>query len=113
LRWRKGVRLTEPMPYLAFLGLMARARCVLTDSRGNQEETTALGVPCLTLRKNTERPVTVRQGTNRVIGDDPSRIETSVDEVLAGCWPTGVRPALWDGHAAERIVDRVRAWKPR
>jgi UDP-N-acetylglucosamine 2-epimerase (non-hydrolysing) len=108
-----GVRLSEPMPYLAFLGLMAKARCVLTDSGGIQEETTALGVPCLTLRENTERPVTVRQGTNRVIGADSSRIEQSVDEVLAGRWPAGVRPALWDGQAAERIVERVRAWSPR
>lgn len=101
-RW---VQLCEPLPYLTFLGLMARARCVLTDSGGIQEETTALGVPCLTLRDNTERPVTVRQGTNRLIGTDPARIEPAVAEVLADQWPQGTGPELWDGHAAERIVD--------
>ncbi|MFO0909494.1 MAG: UDP-N-acetylglucosamine 2-epimerase (non-hydrolyzing) [Isosphaeraceae bacterium] len=103
------VRLCAPMPYLAFLGMMARARCVLTDSGGIQEETTALGVPCLTLRENTERPVTLTQGTNRLIGSDPGRIVESVDQVLSGDWPTGTRPALWDGHAAERIADILLA----
>jgi UDP-N-acetylglucosamine 2-epimerase (non-hydrolysing) len=101
----EGVLLGEPLPYLEFLGLMARARCVLTDSGGIQEETTALGIPCLTLRENTERPVTIHQGTNRLIGPDPARIEAAVGEVLAGRWPTGVRPPLWDGHAASRIAD--------
>ncbi|MFO0951314.1 MAG: UDP-N-acetylglucosamine 2-epimerase (non-hydrolyzing) [Isosphaeraceae bacterium] len=106
----RRVHLSEPMPYVEFLGLMARARCVLTDSGGIQEETTALGVPCLTLRENTERPVTIRQGTNRLIGADPAGIEGAVEEVLAGRWPGGVRPALWDGHAARRIVDVVEQW---
>jgi UDP-N-acetylglucosamine 2-epimerase (non-hydrolysing) len=101
----RSVQLTEPLPYLAFLGMMARARYVLTDSGGIQEETTALGVPCLTLRDNTERPVTVAHGTNRLVGSDPSKIVPSVDEVLDGRWPTGIRPALWDGKAARRIVD--------
>ena len=99
------VRLTPPLPYLAFLGMMARARCVLTDSGGIQEETTALGVPCLTLRDNTERPITIREGTNRLVGADPSKIEPAVDDVLAGRWPTGARPKFWDGRAARRIVD--------
>lgn len=106
----KRLRLCEPLPYLAFLGLMARARCVLTDSGGIQEETTALGVPCLTLRANTERPVTVTEGTNRLIGTDPSRIAPAVDDVLGGRWPKGARPALWDGHAAPRIVERIQRW---
>lgn len=107
-----GVRVGAPMPYLEFLGLMARARLVLTDSGGIQEETTALGVPCLTLRENTERPITITEGTNRLIGPDPSRISAAVDDVLAGRWPTGVRPALWDGHAARRIGEVLSQWRP-
>jgi len=105
-----GVKLCEPMPYLAFLGMMAKAKCVLTDSGGIQEETTALGVPCLTLRENTERPVTIKQGTNRLVGSDPQAIEGAVGEVLEGRWPVGVRPALWDGHAAVRIADVLTAY---
>ena len=101
----EGVRLCEPLPYLAFLGMMAKARCVLTDSGGIQEETTALGVPCLTLRENTERPITVKQGTNRLVGSNPRAIENAVGEVLAGRWTAGTRPPLWDGHAASRIAD--------
>ncbi len=104
-----GVKLCEPLPYLAFLGMMAKAKCVLTDSGGIQEETTALGVPCLTLRENTERPITVKQGTNRLVGSDPQAIERAVNEVLGGRWPVGVRPALWDGHAAVRIADVLMA----
>jgi UDP-N-acetylglucosamine 2-epimerase (non-hydrolysing) len=107
-----GLRLTEPLPYLSFLGLMARARLVLTDSGGIQEETTALGVPCLTLRENTERPVTVTSGTNRLVGSDPAKIEAAVEEILGGRWPAGRRPETWDGHAARRIVDVITAWRP-
>ncbi len=101
----EGVKLCEPLPYLSFLGMMAKAKCVLTDSGGIQEETTALGVPCLTLRENTERPITVKQGTNRLVGSNPQAIEEAVGEVFAGHWTTGKRPPLWDGHAAERIAD--------
>ena len=104
-----GIRLTEPLSYLTFLGLMARARCVLTDSGGIQEETTALGVPCLTLRENTERPATIHEGTNRLVGTDPARIEAGFDAVLNGDTPTNRRPPLWDGHAARRIVDVLLA----
>lgn len=107
-----GMRLTEPLPYLAFLGLMAKARLVLTDSGGIQEETTALAVPCLTLRENTERPITVTGGTNRLVGNDPAAIESSVSEILAGRWPTGRRPDTWDGHAARRIVDVIASRHP-
>ncbi len=105
-----GVVLCEPLPYLAFLGMMAKARCVLTDSGGIQEETTALGVPCLTLRENTERPITILEGTNKLVGTDPAAIEEGVSDVLAGRWRAGVRPELWDGRAATRIVDVLEAF---
>jgi len=100
-----GIRTCEPLPYLTFLGLMAKARVVLTDSGGIQEETTALGVPCLTLRENTERPVTVTQGTNRLVGTDREEICRCVDRVLSGDWPAGQQVPLWDGRASSRIVD--------
>jgi UDP-N-acetylglucosamine 2-epimerase (non-hydrolysing) len=99
-----GLRLIEPQPYLDFVQLMASARCVLTDSGGIQEETTALRVPCLTLRENTERPITATRGTNRVVGVDPIAIFGAWREVVGGCWPAGELPELWDGKAAERIV---------
>jgi UDP-N-acetylglucosamine 2-epimerase (non-hydrolysing) len=98
------LRCVEPQGYLAFLDLMMHARLVLTDSGGVQEETTILGVPCLTLRENTERPVTVIQGTNTLVGTDPQRIVDAVDAVLAGQGKEGSVPELWDGRAAERIV---------
>jgi UDP-N-acetylglucosamine 2-epimerase (non-hydrolysing) len=102
---RLGARLCEPLGYLEFLHLMARCRLVLTDSGGIQEETTILGVPCLTLRPATERPVTVTEGTNRVIGSAPERILPEVKRILAGDVPEGGVPELWDGRAAERIVN--------
>lgn len=80
---------------------------VLTDSGGLQEETTALGIPCITLRENTERPVTVDEGTNTVVGVDPARIVAAAGYVLAGGGKTGRRPDLWDGRAAERIVSAL------
>jgi UDP-N-acetylglucosamine 2-epimerase len=83
---------------------MDRARLVLTDSGGVQEETTALGVPCLTLRENTERPATVDQGTNQLVGADPKRIVAAAKKVLSGATSKSARPPLWDGHAAERIT---------
>ena len=95
---------TPPLSYMEFLNLWKDAAVVLTDSGGLQEETTALGVPCITLRDNTERPVTVSQGTNVLAGSDPVRIERAVSKVLRGELKAGRRPALWDGHAAERIV---------
>jgi UDP-N-acetylglucosamine 2-epimerase (non-hydrolysing) len=99
-----NLRVTEPLGYLEFLNLMANARLVLTDSGGIQEETTILGVPCLTLRENTERPVTVTQGTNTVVGSDPQRIVAEALAILDGKGKTGRVPELWDGRAAERIV---------
>jgi UDP-N-acetylglucosamine 2-epimerase (non-hydrolysing) len=103
----EGVRVCESLPYKTFLGLMAKAKVVLTDSGGIQEETTALGVPCLTLRDNTERPVTLTHGTNRLVGSDPERIVQSLDQILAGAWPSGDRVPLWDGRASIRIAEVV------
>ena len=93
-----------PQPYLVMLGLLKEARLVLTDSGGIQEETTGLGVPCLTLRDNTERPITVSEGTNRVVGTDPATILAAVDEILGTGGKRGRIPPLWDGRAAERIA---------
>lgn len=103
-----AVTLTPPLSFMDFLGLWRHAAVVLTDSGGLQEETTALGVPCLTLRDTTERPITVDQGTNEVVGTDPARIMDAVRRVLRGEGKQGRRPALWDGHAAERIVRILR-----
>lgn len=97
--------LTEPLGYLDFLRLMADARLVLTDSGGIQEETTVLGVPCLTLRENTERPVTVSEGTNTIVGGDPEVIVAEARRVLESGGKKGRTPRLWDGQAAERILD--------
>lgn len=105
-----SVRVCEPMPYLTFLGLLAKAKCVLTDSGGIQEETTALNIPCLTLRENTERPVTLTCGTNRLVGTDVEKINAGIAEIMAGKWPNARQPLLWDGKAAHRIVDAVEAW---
>jgi UDP-N-acetylglucosamine 2-epimerase (non-hydrolysing) len=102
------LRLVDPLGYLDFLALEAGARLVLTDSGGVQEETTALGVPCLTLRENTERPVTVREGTNVLVGRDPDRIVTEARRVLREGAPGRV-PALWDGRAGERVAEVIVA----
>ena len=99
-----NLRLVDPLPYLDFVQLMANTHCVLTDSGGIQEETTALGVPCLTLRENTERPITVSRGTNRVIGVEPHAIYSHWRRAADGQWPKGELPELWDGQAARRIV---------
>ena len=100
----RGLRLIEPMGYLDFLKLQKHAALVLTDSGGIQEETTVLGVPCLTLRENTERPATVEVGTNTVVGVAPERIVAEADAVLGGRYKAGRIPDLWDGRAAQRIV---------
>ena len=99
-----------PQGYLEMLGLMAEARIVLTDSGGLQEETTALGIPCLTLRENTERPITVDQGTNTMVGTDIDAIRRHAAATLAGRGKRGRVPELWDGHAAERIAADLADW---
>jgi UDP-N-acetylglucosamine 2-epimerase (non-hydrolysing) len=104
------VALLPPQGYLEMLGLLAGAALVLTDSGGIQEETTALGIPCLTMRENTERPVTVEQGTNTLVGRDRRQALDSVDAILRGQGKRGRMPELWDGRAAERIAHHLRAW---
>jgi UDP-N-acetylglucosamine 2-epimerase (non-hydrolysing) len=98
------VTLIGPQPYMPFLHLWKDAAVVLTDSGGLQEETTALGVPCVTIRENTERPVTVEEGTNVLAGTEPQSVIAAARSAIAGRSPKGRRPALWDGRAAERIV---------
>jgi len=97
--------LIPPIGYLDFLCLLSKATLVLTDSGGIQEETTALGVPCLTLRENTERPITISEGTNQLIGTDPAKIIAAAHDIIAGKGKPGRIPPFWDGHAAARIVD--------
>ncbi len=106
--------MTAPLGYLEFLRLLtgaqmvltdSGAQMVLTDSGGIQEETTALGVPCLTLRDSTERPITVAEGPNTIVGTDPASIESAVEKLRASPASEARRPELWDGHAAERIMD--------
>ncbi|MFI4953663.1 MAG: UDP-N-acetylglucosamine 2-epimerase, partial [Burkholderiales bacterium] len=107
-----GARITllPPQGYLEMLGLMGQARLVLTDSGGIQEETTALAVPCLTMRDNTERPITVEQGTNTLVGRNRARTLECVDDIMKNGGKRGRAPELWDGRAAERIADDLSAW---
>jgi UDP-N-acetylglucosamine 2-epimerase (non-hydrolysing) len=104
------VALTGPLPYMTFLDIWKDAAVVLTDSGGLQEETTALSVPCVTLRENTERPVTVEEGTNVVAGTDPDLILKATRNALSARPAKGRQPALWDGRSSERIVDALIAW---
>ena len=99
------LHLLDPLPYMEFLALEQRAAVVITDSGGVQEETTYLRVPCLTLRANTERPVTVTQGTNVVVGNDREKLRLELGKILDGNFKAGQPPPLWDGHAAERIAE--------
>lgn len=98
------LQILEPLSYVEFLGMQSRATVVITDSGGIQEETTYLGVPCLTLRENTERPVTVSQGSNVLVGRDPEKLRFELSRVLAGQAKKGTIPPLWDGHTGERIA---------
>ncbi len=103
-----NLTLCEPLGYIDFIRLVSRARVVITDSGGIQEETTYLRIPCLTMRDNTERPVTTTVGSNRLLGRDRARLVSALDEVLAGERQIGERPELWDGGAAERIIETLR-----
>ena len=107
-----GLIVTEPLTYLEFLGLQRHASVVITDSGGIQEETTFLGVPCLTMRTTTERPVTVTLGTNELLGHDTGRLKTRTREILEGRVKKGVVPPLWDGKAAERVAQHVIELRP-
>jgi UDP-N-acetylglucosamine 2-epimerase (non-hydrolysing) len=108
------LRLLDPLPYVEFLGLQSRATVVITDSGGIQEETTYLGVPCLTMRENTERPITVSMGTNILVGGgDPRKLRLELSRVLGGEAKKGSTPPLWDGHAGERIADILVDWSLR
>lgn len=101
------VIMLPPVSYLEMLGLMQSAKLVLTDSGGLQEETTALGVPCITLRENTERPITVTEGTNTIVGTDPGKIRQCVEQILQNGGKSGRVPEYWDGQAAKRIVTEI------
>jgi UDP-N-acetylglucosamine 2-epimerase (non-hydrolysing) len=105
-----GIKVIDPLGYHDFLKLWSNSKMTLTDSGGLQEETTALGVPCLTLRENTERPITISQGTNRLVGLDPKRIVSAAQAILTDGHPTSARtPELWDGRASQRIVTALLA----
>ena len=106
----RRILLLPPQGYLEMLGLMRDATLVLTDSGGLQEETTALGVPCLTLRENTERPITADQGSNTLVGRDGQAIRTAVADILRGAGKRGRMPELWDGQAAHRIAADLWRW---
>jgi len=113
IRHHPQLRLVPPVGYLDFLCLMSKSTLVLTDSGGIQEETTALGVPCLTLRENTERPITISEGTNLLVGTHPAKIVAAARDILAGKGKPGGIPPLWDGHAAKRIVEILLSVVPR
>ena len=104
---QKNLIMTEPLGYLDFLQLYSNSRLVLTDSGGIQEETTALGIPCLTLRNNTERPITITEGTNHLVGNNPEAIRRAAIDALDHPSTSAKVPELWDGHTAERIVDAI------
>ena len=109
-RGQSGLVCLGPQPYIDTLSLMAGAAIVLTDSGGLQEETTALRVPCLTLRENTERPVTTEIGTSRLVGNDSERIRKAFAQALSGDWPAGENVPLWDGKAGERVAQELADW---
>ncbi|MEM1439267.1 MAG: UDP-N-acetylglucosamine 2-epimerase (non-hydrolyzing) [Pseudomonadota bacterium] len=106
-----GLTVLEPLSYVPFMHLVTKSALCITDSGGLQEETTYLGIPCLTLRPNTERPITITMGTNRLV--TPDTLQDSVTEALSGTWPTGRRPELWDGKTASRCVASLKRFLDR
>ena len=104
----EGIRLVEPLGYIQFLGLMADARLVITDSGGMQEETTVLRIPCLTVRPNTERPITVSQGTSTLVPELNGQLCQLIADILGGHYKKGSSPKLWDGNTSQRIVSVLR-----
>jgi UDP-N-acetylglucosamine 2-epimerase (non-hydrolysing) len=108
---QRGIIATGPLGYIEFMNLVRSCAIAITDSGGIQEETTYLGIPCATLRENTERPITLTEGTNRLLS--PSGVVRAVDEVLTGHWPKGRRPQYWDGHAAERAAASLQRFLGR
>ena len=102
-----NILLVEPQPYLEFNYLVKHAKAVITDSGGVTEETTVMGVPCVTMRNSTERPETVTVGTNELIGTDPSKLKPTLDRLFSGLWKKGATPELWDGRTGERIADEL------
>jgi len=102
-----NIKLTDPLSYMEFLNLWKDAKLALTDSGGLQEETTALGIPCLTIRENTERPITVTQGTNELMGTSKEKILESFEKIMTDNWKAGQKPKFWDGNAAQRIIKLI------
>ena len=100
------ISLLDPLPYVSFMNVVTGAKLVITDSGGLQEETTYLDIPCLTMRENTERPITISQGTSRLVRAD--NLAENVGKIMAGDWPTGTCPPLWDGKTASRAVECLR-----
>ena len=107
LEQAEGIRILEPLGYLDFLALTSQSKVIVTDSGGLQEESTALNIPCLTMRENTERPITVTQGTSTLCGSDPKILDQNLRAVLDGSYKAGQCPELWDGKAAERIATEL------
>ena len=103
-----NLHIVDPMGYLEFNYLVENALGVITDSGGITEETTVMGVPCLTLRDNTERPETITIGTNELLGTEPKAIKPALEKLFSGEWKKGSIPELWDGHTAERIVEILK-----
>jgi UDP-N-acetylglucosamine 2-epimerase (non-hydrolysing) len=101
------LHMIEPLGYLEFNYLVERAKAVVTDSGGITEETTVLGIPCMTLRDNTERPETVSEGTNELIGTDPKAIKPAMEKLFSGNWKIGTIPEKWDGNTSERIIETL------
>jgi UDP-N-acetylglucosamine 2-epimerase (non-hydrolysing) len=110
MRLMKGLRVVEPLGHHDFVTAVSNAQLVATDSGGIQEETTALGIPCLTMRQGTERPITVTEGTNTIVGLDAALIAREVDAILAGRGKKGSIPEGWDGKTADRIADALEAF---